>query len=308
MGSNIEKHNKFNDMNKIDLHVHSKYSNDGEYGIQELIALCGKNKIDILSITDHNSVSAIQEAIPLCIESEIDLIPGIEIDCAYRGIDLHLLGYNINSLGNDFKDLEKSYYNNVMDSFPQMIENLAKTGIHVDADEVLKKGDGKLPCGELIAEVLLTNEKYHSNKKLTPYMKNGKRSDMPYINFYLDFFAQGKPAYVKIEYMDFHEAIDIVKGNGGIPIVAHPGLNLKGKEDLVTELIGKGAEGLEVFNNYHELNQIEYFADLVMKDKLLMTCGSDFHGKNKPLIEIGKYIYDNRYDDYLQNCVNQINT
>jgi predicted metal-dependent phosphoesterase TrpH len=99
-----------------------------------------------------------------------------------------------------------------------------------------------------------------------------------------------------------------VKGNGGIPIVAHPGLNLKGKEDLVTELIGKGAEGLEVFNNYHELNQIEYFADLVMKDKLLMTCGSDFHGKNKPLIEIGKYIYDNRYDDYLQNCVNQINT
>ena len=295
-------------MDKIDLHVHSKYSNDGEFGVQDLIVKCIDNKINILSITDHNSVLAIQEAIPICIKSGIDLIPGIEIDCSYKGIDLHLLGYNIDSLSSDFKELEKSYYNKVMDSFPSMIENLAKIGISVDADEVLKKGNGKLPCGELIAEVLLTNEKYHSIEKLRPYMNEGERSDMPYINFYHDFFAQGKPAYVKIEYMDFQEAVDIVKGNGGIPIVAHPGLNLRGQEDMVTELIDKGAEGLEVFNNYHELNQIEYFADLVVKDQLLMTCGSDFHGKNKPLIEIGKYIYDNRYDDYLQNSVNQINT
>jgi hypothetical protein len=194
-----------------------------------------------------------------------------------------------------------------MDSFPHMIENLAKIGILVDANEVLEKGNGKLPCGELIAEVLLTNKRYHANKKLLPYMNEGERSDMPYINFYHDFFAQGKPTYVKIEYMHFQEAVEIVKSNGGIPIVAHPGLNLKGKEDLVVELIDSGAEGLEVFNNYHNFNQIEYFANLVMKEDLLMTCGSDFHGKNKPLIEIGKYLYDNKYDDYLHKSVNQIN-
>lgn len=294
-------------MIKIDLHVHSKYSNDGEFEIQDLIEKCLDNRINIFSITDHNSVSAIQEAIPLSIKSGIDLIPGIEIDCSYKGIDLHLLGYNINSLSADFKDLEKSYYDKVMDSFPYMIENLEKIGISVDADEVLKKGKGKLPCGELIAEVLLTNKKYHSIEKLHSYMNKGERSDMPYINFYHDFFAQGKPAYVKIEYMDFQEAVELVRGNGGIPIVAHPGLNLKGKEALVIELIEKGAEGLEVFNNYHDLNQIEYFADLVMKDDLIMTCGSDFHGKNKPLIEIGKYLYDNKYDDYLNKSVKQIN-
>ena len=96
-------------MNKIDLHVPSKYSDDGEFGVKELIAMCGKTKIDILSITDHNSVAAIQEAIPLCIKSGIDLIPGIEIDCAYMGIDLHLLGYNINNLSTDFKDLKNPF-------------------------------------------------------------------------------------------------------------------------------------------------------------------------------------------------------
>lgn len=58
-------------------------------------------------------------------------------------------------------------------------------------------------------------------------MKGGKRSDMPYINFYLDYFAQGKPAFVPIQYMSFRHAVEMIKDNGGIPIVAHPGLNLK---------------------------------------------------------------------------------
>jgi 3',5'-nucleoside bisphosphate phosphatase len=55
-----------------------------------------------------------------------------------------------------------------------------------------------------------------------PYMAGGQRSDMPYLNFYHDFFAQGKPTYVNIDYIDFHEAIDLVRNNGGIPIIAHP--------------------------------------------------------------------------------------
>ena len=61
-------------MNKIDLHVHSKYSNDGEFEIKELINKCLNNKIEVLSITDHNSTLAIQEAIPLCLNTSIDII------------------------------------------------------------------------------------------------------------------------------------------------------------------------------------------------------------------------------------------
>lgn len=68
-------------MINADLHVHSKYSNDGEYEIQDIIDKCVKNNIDILSITDHNGIKGIDEAIPICKHLEIDLIPGIEIDC-----------------------------------------------------------------------------------------------------------------------------------------------------------------------------------------------------------------------------------
>lgn len=293
-------------MNRTDLHIHSIFSNDGELRVQELIEKCLKNKVSILAITDHNSVLAINEALPICLNVGLDLISGIEIDCSYKGIDLHLLGYKIDWRSNDFVDLQKSIHRKVLDSFPEMIQNLEKVGIPVEAEEVLEKANGQLPCGELIAEVLLTNPVYLSNQRLLPYLRGGERGDMPYINFYHDFFAQGKPAYVKINYMDFRDAIDLVISNGGIPIIAHPGLNLKGKEYLVNELLEIGAEGLEVFNNYHSANQIEYFADLAIQKSILMTCGSDFHGKNKPLIDIGKYQTNIRYDDYLQKSISNI--
>lgn len=294
-------------MIKIDLHVHSKYSNDGEFEIQGIIDKCICNKISILSITDHNTIKGINEAIPVCLNLGIDLIPGIEIDCTNNGIDLHLLGYNINWQSIDFIELEKSFHKKVMDSFPEMIGNLDKLGIKVDVNEVLEKANGKLPCGELIADVLLTNKDYHSNKKLLPYLSGGERSDMPYINFYHDFFAQGKPAYVKINYLDFDDAIELVKRNNGIPIIAHPGMNLRGKEELIIELLDNRAMGLEVFNNYHDTKQIEYFADLAVQGAFIMTCGSDFHGKNKPLIDIGKYGINDKYDDYLLKSIMEIN-
>lgn len=293
------------EMKKADLHVHSKYSNDGEFGIQDIIEMCELNRVDILSITDHNSVNGLMDAVSLCEQSSLCFIPGIEIDCNYNGIDLHLLGYNINLHSEDFDDLWEIVKMKVMDSFPQMIVNLAKSGITVDASEVLDKSEGKLPCAELIAEVLLTNKDYHSNQLLKPYLPGGARSDMPYINFYLDFFTQGKPAYVAINYMSYDEAIDLVRSNGGIPIIAHPGMNLKGREEIVHELINKGAKGIEVFNNYHDIQQSEYFASLAEKRNILMTCGSDFHGKNKPLIKIGEYQIIDMYEDFLYKSIMQ---
>lgn len=293
-------------MIKADLHTHSEYSNDGELSVKGIVQKCIDNQIGTLSITDHNGVGATEEAVGLCSQSNINFIPGIEIDCNYQGIDLHLLGYQIDWRSKEFTDLEKIIDKKIMDALPQMVENLAKEGIEVDVDEVLRKSKGKPPSAELLAEVLFGNKESFSNSKLKPYMEGGSRSDMPYINFYLDFFAQGKPAYVKIDHMSYSDAIELVRSHGGIPIVAHPGLNLKGREAMAIELLDQGAAGLEVFNNYHDGNQIDYFASLVQQKEMLMTCGSDFHGKNKPLIDIGKYASSDKYHSLLSRSIDFI--
>ena len=159
-------------------------------------------------------IHSVGEAARLARERGIGFVPGIEIDCNYRGTDLHLLGYGIDWESADFARLEEEVAAKVTASFGGMVDNLLKLGFSVDADAVLAAAGGGLPTGELIAEVMLSDAKYHT-PPLRPYMEGGARSDMPYINFYLDYFAQGRPAFVPVEYMDYRDALKLVRDNGG---------------------------------------------------------------------------------------------
>lgn len=291
---------------KADLHMHSKFSLDGELEVEEILKVCKHSGMNTISITDHNSVKGVPAAVESGPSYGMTVIPGIEIDCNYKGTDLHVLGYNIDPQSRDFAILEDQIAGRVMDSFSAMVENLSRAGIDVDAGEVLHRAKGGLPSGELIAEVLLSNSKYRGIERLNPYRPGGERSDMPYINFYLDYFAQGKSAYVKIEYMDFPEAVALIKANKGVPVVAHPGLNLKGREDIVEELLDQGASGVEVFNNYHDYDQMAFFAGVVQKRNALMTCGSDFHGKTKPLIKPGIFRKIREYEGYVAASIERL--
>ena len=292
---------------KADLHIHSCYSNDGERSVPDIIEMCIETGTGLFSITDHNGIKGAREAARLCAaENELSFIPGIEIDCNYQGTDLHLLGYQIDLMDPDFEKLEQKIEHLYLEAAPMMVQNLGKLGIEIDLEELMLRAEGKPPTGELIAEVLLENPDHHTHLRLKPYLPGGHRSDMPLINFYLDFMAQGKPAHVEINHIDFKDALELVRSNGGIPVVAHPGLNLKGKEQVATELLDQGAMGLEVFNNYHSGEQTAYFAALTKKCGAWMTCGSDFHGKTKPLISIGQYRLKEEYRDYLHQSLEEL--
>jgi predicted metal-dependent phosphoesterase TrpH len=292
-------------MGKIDLHIHSKFSNDGEFSVTDIIDECKTNDINLISITDHNSVKGVSEALEYCEDSLVNVIPGIEIDCVFEDIDIHLLGYNIDYKSKDFSDLETSVYKKIMESVSQMVDNLKKLNFVIDYADVMKRSGETLPSAEMMAEMMLSDERYFSDR-LKPYMPGGERSDMPYINFYLDYFAQDKPAYVKIEFINFKTALELVMDNGGIPVIAHPGLNLKGREQLVEKILQKGVQGMEVFNNYHNSGQIDFFAGLARKENVIMTAGSDFHGKTKPLIKLGEYGFNEKYEDYFLKSIREI--
>lgn len=293
-------------MNAFDLHIHSGYSSDGEFSVAAIVDMCSARGLDTFSLTDHNSVRGVGEASERAAAAGLGFIPGIEIDCNYRGTDLHLLGYGIDWRSADFARLEETVAAKVMASFGGMVDNLLKLGFAVDADAVLAAAGDNLPTGELIAEVMLSDAKYHT-PLLRPYMEGGERSDMPYINFYLDYFAQGRPAFVPVEYMAFRDAVELVRDNGGVPVVAHPGLNFRGREEVAGRLLDRGAAGLEVFNNYHTPEQAVYFTSLALSKEAFMTCGSDFHGKTKPRIAVGRFPADSRFDGRLSDFVNHVN-
>lgn len=285
-----------------DLHIHSEYSSDGEFRVADIVGKCAAAGTRIFSLTDHNSVRGLDEARDGALQAGLEFVPGIEIDCNFEGTNLHLLGYRIDWKSPDFRALEESVAAKITASFGQTVDKLRRLGFAVDEQAVLAAAGGRLPTLELIAEVMLSDAGYDT-PLLAPYREGGARGDMPYINFYLDFGAQGKPAFVPVEYMSCRDAVELVRDNGGVPVVAHPGLNLRGRERVAEKLLERGAEGLEVFNNYHDDRQVAYFAPLVWRRGALMTCGSDFHGKTKPLIPIGRFNFDDRWESCLADSV-----
>lgn len=283
----------------MDLHIHSAYSSDGEIPVAGIAERCAASGTAIFSLTDHNCVRGLDEAAGCASKAGLGFVPGIEVDCNFEGTDLHLLGYGIDWRSRDFASLEEDVAAKVTEAFGETIRRLRKLGFAVDGAAVLAAAGGKLPTLELVAEVMLSDAAYDT-PLLAPYREGGARGDMPYINFYLDYGAQGRPAFVPVDFMDYRDAVAVIRDNGGVPVVAHPGLNFRGRERVAERWLDFGAEGLEVFNNYHDTTQIGYFAPLVQRRGALMTCGSDFHGKTKPLIGIGQFRFDDRFESYLR--------
>ena len=114
-------------MNKIDLHVHSKYSNDGEFGIKDIIEKCIDNKITTLSITDHNNIRGIEEAISICKQLSIELIPGRN--------DFHILKDFVNFFNDNGFVITFGTEHNT----PQLDPMKISCGGGIDLDEELKQ-------------------------------------------------------------------------------------------------------------------------------------------------------------------------
>lgn len=140
----------------------------------------------------------------------------------------------------------------------------------------------------MFGEVLLNDRRYLDHPLLKPYRQGGARSDNPFVNFYWDYYAQGKPCYTKIVYPSLEAVIALIKKHGGTVVLAHPGNNLKGKFEVFDEMVVLGLDGVEVFSNYHDELTVAYFYQAAKKHQLLITCGSDYHGKTKPAIELGE--------------------
>lgn len=277
---------------KIDLHMHSFYSDDGEFSPSELVIKCKESGIKIMSVTDHNCVRANEEAAKVAGENNIIYIPGIEIDCTFEGINLHVLGYGINYKNKSFIDIERNIDKQCIKASFKSLEYTQKLGFSITKNEMVKlekhsywKGHW---TGEMFAEILLNKKEYMDHPLLKPYRDGGDRGDNPYVNFYWDYYSQGKPCYVKMDYPSLEEVVDIIQKNGGKAILAHPGINLKNNNNIFEKILKTKIDGIEVFSSYHNYEQSLYFLNEAIKSGKLVTCGSDYHGKIKPNVKLGQ--------------------
>ena len=271
----------------IDLHMHSMYSDDGEYTPTQLVDMCHEAGVKIMAIADHNWVKANEEAKKHADELGMTYIPAIEIDCTYKGVNLHVLGYGVdnqevfNQLG---EDIEKQEIACSM----KKLELTNALGFDLKKEQLDALSTNGVYTGEMFGEALLNDSRYEDHELLKPYRQGGERSDNPYVNFYWDYYAQGKPCYTEIHFPTLEETIQLIHQHGGVALLAHPGNNLKGQFELFDEMVALGLDGVECFSSYHTTETNEYFYNKAKELNVLYTCGSDFHGKTKPSIHLGE--------------------
>ena len=274
-------------MRSIDLHIHSSVSSDGEFSPGEIVKTSKKMGLQVISITDHNSIRGVKPGLEAADSFGIRLIPGIEIDCLFRGLNLHVLGYNIDIENPAFTEIEKWAIEQEKLYFPRLVKRLEDLGFHIQGDDVIEYVAAPIPCEEDVGAFLLNSIENQDDQRLLPYRKGGTRSDNPLFNFYLDFCTKEKPAYIERQYPELGSVVQIITDSGGIPILAHPGESLPDPDKLLQPVIKEGILGVEAFSSYHTPEMARYFKNKADELDILFTCGSDFHGKNKPAIALG---------------------
>jgi predicted metal-dependent phosphoesterase TrpH len=263
---------------RIDLHIHTTAS-DGTLTPSEVISLAQEIKLKAIAITDHDTLAGSKEALQAGLPPTLDFLTGVEISAgsppfyAASG-SFHLLGYAIRlddpALNQALEKLQLARKNRN----PAIIGRLNELGIAITLDEVRREaGEGQLGRPH-IAKLLV---------------KKGIVSSM---NQAFDrYLGTDGSAYVDKYRIECCQAIALIAGAGGIPVLAHPGLLACKTSDQFDELIGglkeMGIQGVEVYYSEHSPEQTRLFAELAQRHELLLTGGTDFHGTIQPEIAIG---------------------
>ncbi len=279
-------------MKKMDLHMHTTYSDDGEFSVGELIEKVKHARVDVFAIADHNTTEGVIDYLTHHFPSDLTIIPAIEVDCKVNNTHLHVLGYGVDPYYEGFKNMKEFYHKQEVNNSNDLLEKIRALDIIVNTKACESLMVNGVLTGEMIAEVVLNDERNSKHPLLKPFRKSESRSDNPYVNFYWDLCSFGKPAYITMEYITLKEAVDLIKHAGGVAILAHPGNNIHEDESILKEIIAHDVIGIETYSSYHTPQQIKYYQNMAQKYGLLQTVGSDFHGKTKPSIQLGRYIPD----------------
>lgn len=267
----------------IDLHIHTTASSDGQHTPREIFEMAGNIGIEAIAFTDHNSVAGIDQGLVLSEKFGIEFVPSIEINTVYKDLDLHLLAYYVDHRNTEFNAWLASINEEKKGQAMKRFEKLKELGFAIEYEDVERFAKGHIPSGVTFLKAILSREENLRDPRIKPYV-NGNRSESPSLNFYLDYLRSGKPAYIPLDVCDTAYAIKKVKRFGGIPVLAHPSdTPLK----VIDNLVNEGLTGLEVYSSRHTKEEIYYFEILAEKYNLLVTAGSDFHGKLiKPNVEL----------------------
>ena len=269
---------------KIDLHIHTTYSDD-TFSLEMVVDTAVDCGLDVIALTDHDNILSHKVANDYVKKNNINLeiIPGVEINTIYKGYEVHILGYFMDTNNADFQNLMKSQQEARVKQTNEIIELLSKkAGIRIKFEDIKSLVAEGGSIGRPHIARAITNAG-GVNNVMEAYAK--------YIN-------DASNVYVQRKTVSPHDACEIIYDAGGIPVFAHP-IDVEISDELAKDLTSYGLRGIEAYHRKHSPAMIEHYSSLAEKYGLIITGGSDFHAPsvNHGSILMGKnfvpsWVYD----------------
>jgi predicted metal-dependent phosphoesterase TrpH len=256
-----------------DLHLHSHFS-DGTFSPEEVVARGQRAGFVALALTDHDTVDGCARMAAACKTAGIEFITGAELTAEHKDTELHILGYFLDVTNKELL-VELARFQIVRQNrIREMVARLNELHVPLKADEVFALANCASPGRPHVARTLVQGGHCGSlDEAFEHYLK------------------KGRPAWVPKAKMSALESIELIHQAGGLAVMAHPGLNRT--DELIPDLVHAGLDGLECYHTKHSNRVARHYLQMADKLNLLITGGSDCHGKSKgkPLIGTVKLDY-----------------
>ncbi len=255
-----------------DLHTHSTFS-DGTYTPEKLVKEAVKQGLSAIALTDHNTVSGLTEFVAAAQGFNIECVRGIEFSTDYCGTELHIVGLF----------LKERFYEQISDyisfnkkskelSNLKTIERLRAAGFSVDYEKI-KANAGKAYVNRVQIAEALKKEGYVSSIK----------------EAFSTLLSEKNGFYIPAEKVSALKTISFLNDIGAVSVLAHPLLNLdtNGLIRFLQDAKNVRLDAIETEYTEYDDAAKKFSRDVVSEYSLLQSGGSDFHGANKPDVNLG---------------------
>jgi len=256
---------------KADLHLHSTAS-DGLLSPQEVVARAAGLGFSVIALSDHDCVDGVYEAQQAGKKLGVKVIPAVELSCG-GDREIHILGYGFDPENSALTEFCAERAHQRIARTEKMVRRLCEIGKPVDLERVRALSGGVMGRPH-VARALV--EAGHVRSVNEAFER---------------FLIPGKPGYEPKENVSVREAVELIAHAGGVAVLAHPMEMRRGEmviEALVHEWKQQGLAGIEVWHPSAQNNHARFLLGLARREGMLVTGGSDFHGKDTHRGDIGE--------------------
>lgn len=249
-------------MNKIyDLHCHSTAS-DGMLSPQEVVQRAHQQGVNVLALTDHDTISGLSQAREQAEKLGISLINGVEISTSWENRAIHIVGLGLDETSEKMAALLTNQAELRLQRAVEIGQKLERLGVVNAFAETQKLANGEVTRAHYARYLVQIGKVANDNQAFKKYL------------------GQGKSAYVKAQWVDIPHAIEIIHQAGGIAVLAHPlryTMTAKWIKRLIADFKQWGGDAMEVAGCGQTKDQRLLLARWAEEYDLYSSVGSDFH-------------------------------